>query len=217
MVTVMYNSSHPHDLVSRPFLILVIFSLQMQDDADITMINPSLLYDASDDQINTFIPIARRQQQANQGATASAKAVHSSSYQTPLNDRFDYGLIDRDRQEAAQQVEQILHQYHRELEQDSIPQMDCHRQLMTRLIDFLRPTYSSNRSKMDDLDLLFEKITTVYEKRQIEVQQRSEQLGQEICYLKKLILTSSPEDQQLERISERESSALSDGLWIVLG
>ena len=202
----MYNSSHSHDLVSGVFLIPVIFSLQMQDDADITMINPSFLYDASDDQINTFIPIARRQQQANhQGATASAEAVHSSSYQTRSNDRFDYVLIDRDRQEATQQIEQILHQYHRELEQDSIPQSDCHRQLITRLVDFLRPTYSSSRSKMHDLDLLFEKITTVYEKRQIEPKQRSEQLSQEICYLKKLILTSSPEDDQLERISERQS------------
>ena len=186
------------------------------------MINHSLLYDTNDDEIKSVIPLVRRQQQANQGTNANAaqstvfsRAVHTATRQTCGNDRFEFSQIDENRQQAAQEVEQILRHYQRELEQESISQIDCHRQLLTRLIDFLRPMYSSEPAKINDLNLLFDKITSVHEKRFTEQKQRNEQLNCEICYLKQMILTTSSEDRQLERISKCEPAWQRDALGLI--
>ncbi|CAF3761828.1 unnamed protein product [Rotaria sordida] len=153
-----------------------------QDDIDLTMINHSFLYDPNDAPISTHVPILKHLQQANQ----SSKIVY-------------------DQNERTNQLEQILNYYRQELKQKTNTQFDCDRNLITRLIDFIRSIYSSNKKKLKDLDILFNDISDLHDKRFNEQKEKNEQFQEEISYLKKLIITSDNEDNTNRKISRINS------------
>jgi len=152
-----------------------------QDDTDVTMINPSLLYDGNDEPISSCIPIVRRLQHANQ-----TKSINS-------DDKHDAHL------ETVKQIEQILNYYRQDLKQESNTQLDCNRQLITRLVDLIRPTYSSNANQMKNLDLLYEDISSLHDKRFIEQKEKNDQLQNKIRHLRNSIITTPIE------VDDRES------------
>ena len=161
-----------------------------------TIINHSFLYDPNDNQVNAYIPIIRRIQQANHSPknNQNTTLIQHENNRNNSDDQHDYILVDHDLQETAKQIEQILHYYRQDLKYESNTYFDCNQQLLNRLIDFIRPAYSSNEKKMNDLNTLLQEIGVLHEKRHVEQKERYEQLLTEVCHLKKLIITTSNED-----------------------
>jgi predicted RNase H-like nuclease (RuvC/YqgF family) len=166
-----------------------------------TIINHSFLFDRNDEPISSCIPVLRRSQQTNR-----SKPLNN---QTNSDSTQDYIYVDQNLLETANHIERILKFYRQDLKQESNTQLDCNQQLITRLIDFIRPTYSSNRDKLNDLDILFQEISTLHDVKLIEQKEKTEQLQTEIAHLKKLIITTADEDDsgnntstQIYRISE---------------
>jgi hypothetical protein len=83
--------------------------------------------------------------------------------------------------------------YQQDLKQDSNTLLDCNQQLIIRLVDLIRPIYSSKRNKLKDLDALIEDISVLQALPFIEQKEKTEQLSNEILHLKKLIITSANE------------------------
>ncbi|CAF3670382.1 unnamed protein product [Rotaria sp. Silwood1] len=122
------------------------------------------------------------------------------------NDNRDYFFIEHDLQDKMKQIEQILSYYRQDLKQESNTQLDCDRNLITRLVDFIRPEYSSNKNKIKDLDILFNEILNLNEKRFIkQKEKKNEQVQKEIANLKKLIVTSANKDHITKNISQINS------------
>ncbi|UJR15071.1 hypothetical protein I4U23_002041 [Adineta vaga] len=142
-----------------------------QDDGDVTMISHSLFYKPP----------------------KGARHFNSSSYVSDRNNNIFDDDNEVDISEAVQQIEQVLEYYRKELKQESYTQLDCNRKLITRLFDFIRPTYSTHKKKMDDLNILFEDISTLQDLRFIRVKDKHEQLTSEVLQLKKLLITSANE------------------------
>ena len=166
-----------------------------------TIINHSFLFDRNDEPISSCIPVLRRSQQTNR-----SKPLNN---QTNSDTTQDYVYVDQSLLETANHIERILKFYQQELKQESTAQLDCNQQLITRLIDFIRPAYSSNRDKLNDLDILFQEISTLHDEKLIEQKEKNEQLQTEIVHLKKLIITSVDKDDsgnntttQIYRISK---------------
>jgi hypothetical protein len=154
-----------------------------QDDADLTMIDQSYIYGNNDGP--TSNAVVRRLQQVNHST--------NSKYRKNHDERNDYVYVEHDRYEAARQIEQILNLYRQNLKQESNTQLDCNQQLITRLIDFLRPAFSTNETKMKELDVLYEEISDSQDIRFIEQKEKIEQLSNEVIHLKKVIVTSPNE------------------------
>jgi len=147
-----------------------------QNDTDMTIINHSFLYGGTDEPISSFIPIVRRLQQANQSKT--------------VDNLF----------ETVKQIEQILNYYRQDLKQESNKQIDCNRQLITRLVDFIRPIYSSNEEQMKNLDNLYEDISILHDKRFLEQKEKNDQLHNKIRHLKKSIISTPIEDDDRDSL-----------------
>jgi len=159
-----------------------------QDDTDVTMINHSLLYDGNDEPISSCIPIVRRLQHANQ-----TKSTNS-------DDKHDYNYVNHYHVEIIKQIELILNYYRQDLKQESNTQLDCNRQLITRLVDFIRPAYSSNANQMKDLDVLYEDISSLLDKRFIEQKEKNDQLQNKIRHLRNSIITTPIEDDDRDSL-----------------
>ncbi len=156
-----------------------------QDDTDMTMINHSFIYGGNDESINSCIPIVRRQQ-ANQ-----SKSINNPSNSDDRNDYIEVNI---------RQIEQILNFYRQDLKQESKTQLDCNRQLITRLIDFLRPAYSSDENQMKNLDILYKEIFDLQDIRFIEQKEKNDQLSIQIRYLKKSIITTPIKDDDRDSL-----------------
>ncbi|CAF0865750.1 unnamed protein product [Adineta ricciae] len=151
-----------------------------QDDTDVTIINHSFLYNQNDEPIGSCLPVLRRHLQP----TAPSKEQISSNYV----------YVDHDRIEIAKQLEQIVDYYRKELKQEPYNQFECNQQLITRLIDLIRPIYSSNKQKIKDLDVLLEDVSHQHEKRSAEQKERNDQQQNQIRHLKKSLVSTSAED-----------------------
>jgi pyruvate carboxylase len=149
------------------------------------MIDPSLLYD--DNYQPTSNSVVKHLQRANQSTTSKAR--------NPDN-KHDYVYVEHNRLEVAEEIERILNYYRQELKQDSNTLPDCNQQLIIRLVDFIRPIYSSQRKKLEDLDALIEDISVLQALPFIEQREKNEQLNNEILHLKKLIIKSAHEGDQ---------------------
>jgi hypothetical protein len=164
------------------------------------MINHSFLFAHNDDEVNTFIPVVRRAQQANQSSNNTrttailSQPKNGQVKNTTSDSKQDFIFVDHDRQEVAKQIEEILNYYQRDLRQETNTQLDCDRHLITRLVDFIRPVYSSNKKKINDLDTLIEEIGALHDKRCVDQQEKNEQLHNEIRHFKKLIITTPNDD-----------------------
>jgi hypothetical protein len=133
------------------------------------------MYSGTDESISSCIPIIRRQQ-----AKTSASPEDNYANQDPLG--------------PSQQVEQILNFYRQDLKQETNTQSDCNQRLITRLIDFLRPAYSSKENQMKDLDILYKEILDLQEVRFTEQKAKNDQLAIQVRYLKKSIITNPIEE-----------------------
>ncbi|CAF1169100.1 unnamed protein product [Adineta ricciae] len=140
-----------------------------QDDGEVTMISHSLFYN---------LPKAGRN-------------FNSDSYVSDRNNNIFDDDDANDVSEAVQQIEQVLEYYRKELKQESYTQLDCNRKLITRLFDFIRPTYSMHKKKMNDLNALFEEISALQDLRFIRVKDKQEHLTNEISQLKKLMISAN--------------------------
>ncbi|CAF4622827.1 unnamed protein product [Rotaria sp. Silwood2] len=152
-----------------------------QHDNDVTIVNSSLTSDYACVSINPDIP-------------------------TPnTNGNRDYFFVEHDLQEKIKQIEQILSYYRQDLKQNTNTQLDCNRNLIIRLVDLIRPVYSSNQKKIKDLDILFNEISDLHDKRFIEQKEKNEQIQKENSHLKNLIVTSANEDNTQRKISQINS------------
>ena len=149
-----------------------------QDDPDMTMINHSFIYGGTDESINSCIPIIRRQQ----AKTGTSPPNIEETNQDPLLG-------------PMRQIEQILKFYRQDLKQESNTQLDCNQQLITRLIDFLRPAYSSNEDQMKDLDTLYAELLNLQETRFAEQKAKNDQISIQLRYLKKSIIANPIEEE----------------------
>ncbi|UJR15073.1 hypothetical protein I4U23_002042 [Adineta vaga] len=158
-----------------------------QDDTDVTIINHSFIYNQNDEPIDCCLPVLRRLQQANQTSTLMTN-------QNDSNNKEEHTYINQDLFEVGKQLEQILDYYRKEFKQDSNNQFECNQQLIIRLIDTIRPLYSADEKKIKDLDILFEDISQLHEKRFIEHKEKNDQLQNKIRHLKKSIISPPIED-----------------------
>lgn len=84
--------------------------------------------------------------------------------------------------------------YRQDLKQESNSQFDCNQRLIRRLIDLVRPFYSSNEKQLQNLDILRDDISVLHEKRVLEQKEKSDQLQNKLRHLKKSIITAPIED-----------------------
>jgi hypothetical protein len=153
------------------------------------MINNSFLDGQSEEQTNNEKLNGRRTQRGNDLSNSSQTTTN-----TTADYREDYIFVHQDPLETAKQIEEILNYYQRDLRKETNTQLKCDQYLITRLIDFIRPAYSSNKKKSNDLDTLIEDIGALHDKRYVEQQEKNEQLYNEIRHFKKLIITAPNED-----------------------
>ncbi|CAF3756994.1 unnamed protein product [Rotaria sp. Silwood1] len=159
------------------------------------MINPSFSHNRNDAPIDSRTPIVKHSQQANESSKNTQprmlKPVYNQNNQTKSNSKRDRIFVEHYSDGSTNQLEQIL---------------NCDRNLITRLVDFIRPEYSLNKNKMKDLDILFNEILNLNEKRFIkQKEKKNEQVQKEIANLKKLIVTSANKDHITKNISQINS------------
>ncbi|CAF1566353.1 unnamed protein product [Rotaria sp. Silwood1] len=174
------------------------------------MINPSFSHNRNDAPIDSRTPIVKHSQQANESSKNTQpkmlKPVYNQNNQTKSNGKRDRIFVEHYSDGSTNQLEQILSYYRQDLKQESNTQLDCDRNLITRLVDFIRPEYSLNKNKMKDLDILFNEILNLNEKRFIkQKEKKNEQVQKEIANLKKLIVTSANKDHITKNISQINS------------
>ncbi|CAF1337495.1 unnamed protein product [Adineta ricciae] len=148
-----------------------------QDDSDITIIHPSIV----DDDPNIYV---------NNTQTAS---FHSMT--TPPGNRCgnDFVFVDHNPQENAKKIEQVLDYYLRDLRQESKSQLECSQQLVTRLMDLIRPAYPNDQHKMIELDAIMRDIANFHDKRHVENEGKIQELQAEIRRLEKTLILSKDE------------------------
>lgn len=126
--------------------------------------------------------------------------------QTAANfaERTNQFLDDVDVSDAVREIEQVLDNYRKELRQESYTQLDCSRKLITRLFDFIRPTYTTHKKKMTDLNALYTEISELQDLRFHQLKDKHEQLTSEIFHLrKKLLMTSANESYSSKNTSRK--------------
>ncbi|CAF1523468.1 unnamed protein product [Rotaria magnacalcarata] len=153
-----------------------------QNDPNQTLISSSMLNDIDKSAINACIAALKLPQQANKFFNKNQPTVSN-----PSGDQ-DYVFLEHD---SHEKIEQILHYYGQELEQESQSQLDCTRKLIIRLVDFIRPCYSLNERKLRGLNELFNEISSLHDKKSMEQKNKNQELQSEISRLEKFIITST--------------------------
>lgn len=163
----------------------------------------------------TYVPIIARLQQANHSSEnrqpTNTQPLQSSTHENinpcPSVDpgRLDYVFVRHDPLEVAKQLEQILEFYIRDLKQESNSQLCCDKQLVTRIMDLIRPAYTNNQEKSKQLDQMMEEIGVVHDKRHVEQKEKIEQLRLEVDRLNRTLFTNST-DQTIQLESSRTHS-----------
>ncbi|CAF1445759.1 unnamed protein product [Rotaria sp. Silwood1] len=175
-----------------------------EHDSDITIINSLLSTNLDDASTNVYIPVLKNSQQTNESSNTTqpitSNVVYDQNNQTNSDSSHDYIFIQHDLQETTKQLEQILYYYQQDLTQESNTSFDCNRNLITRLVDLIRPVYSLNQEKMKNLNTLVDDISDLHDKRIVEQKEKNEQFHLEISHLKKLIVTSENEDNTSRKI-----------------
>ncbi|CAF1090508.1 unnamed protein product [Rotaria sp. Silwood1] len=175
-----------------------------EHDSDITIINSLLSTNLDDASTSVYIPVLKNSQQTNESSNTTqpitSNVVYDQNNQTNSDSSHDYIFIQHDLQETTKQLEQILYYYQQDLTQESNTPFDCNRNLITRLVDLIRPVYSLNQEKMKNLNTLVDDISDLHDKRIVEQKEKNEQFHLEISHLKKLIVTSENEDNTSRKI-----------------
>jgi len=162
-----------------------------EDESDITIINPSIT------------------QEHNDGYVDNTQTTNNNNPQNQnIDDKNGFIFVDHDPVKIAKQLEEVLTYYIRDLKQESTTQLDCDKQLVTRLMDLIRPAYVDNQQKMVELDKKMEDIGLLHDKRHIEQKEKIEQLRTEICRLNK-ILTSANNDHSMYNDNTKNYSMFS--------
>ncbi|CAF3083481.1 unnamed protein product [Rotaria sp. Silwood2] len=173
------------------------------------MINPSFSNDHNDAPISARIPVVIHSQQVNESSKRTqpitSNLVFDQNNQTNSSGKGDQIFVEHYSDGSTNQLEQILSYYRQDLKQRMNTQFDCDRKLITRLVDLIRPVYSLNQKNMKDLDILFNEILDLHDKRFIEQKEKNEQVQKENSHLKNLIVTSANEDNTQRKISQINS------------
>jgi hypothetical protein len=144
---------------------------------------------------NTYVPIITRLLQANHSSENRQITNSHSNNNQPVRPSGvgsnDYIFIDHDPLQNAKQLEQVLMFYIRDLKQESNNQLDCDKQLVTRIMDLIRPAYVDNQQKMIQLDKVVEEIGVLHDKRHIEQQEKLEQLRADRNRLQRMMFPAS--------------------------
>ena len=167
------------------------------------------MQDNNDEDVeNTYVPIITRLKQANHSSEnrqiTNSQTVNRDT-RPDVSGRHDYVFVDYDPLEAAKQLEQVLISYIRDLKQDSNSQLDCDKQLATRLMDLIRPAYIKDQQKMIQLDKIIEEIGLLHDKRHIEQKEKIEQLRADVNRLNRMLFTAS-NDQSIYNDTTRNHS-----------
>ncbi|CAF4075793.1 unnamed protein product [Rotaria sp. Silwood2] len=160
------------------------------DDSDITIINPSIVHEHNDE----YVPIITRLKQANNSSENRQATNNETNNNNICKDentdgKQEYIFIDHSPYDNAKQVEQILIFYIRDLKQETNTQILCDKQLITRLMDLIRPAYTNDENKLNELDDMTKEIASLHDKRYIEQKEKIEQLHTEIYQLNRMLLT----------------------------
>jgi hypothetical protein len=176
------------------------------------------LHEHGDESADNYVPIIQRLQQANLSATTNpdAAAVATPATSRPINgeeepsvdNKNDYIFVDHDPNAGAKKLLQVLNHYRNDLKQESNSQLDCSRQLVTRLIDLVRPAFSSNAKEMAGVETLNEEIASLHDKRHVEQNEKLEQLHTEICHLKRMLLAAT--DERLSLVANANNYSMMD-------
>ena len=169
------------------------------------MIDSSMLRNHNDEHLKTCVNIVRRLQQTNQWPAMTPMTSK------PINGDHGhlldgYSTMEENRHETANQLGDILHHYRRELRQQTNSGPDCFQRLIARLFDFIRPMYSTDVRKMDELETLYDEINQLNAKKSWEQKDKNEQLQEEINQLKKLVINSSNQSNPMASLYQMSKS-----------
>jgi hypothetical protein len=157
---------------------------------------------------NTYVPIITRLKQANH-SSENRQTTNSQMHNNNNNNNHacpsivgkdDYIFVDHDPECA----EQVLILYIRDLKQESNTQLDCDKQLVTRLMDLIRPAYSNNQQKMIQLDKIVQDIGVLHDRRHIDQEEKIQQYRADINRLNRMIFTAS-NDQTIHNNNTKDS------------
>lgn len=138
------------------------------------MMNHSFIYRPNDEPVGSEVLAARRFQQTD--STEEKPALTS------------YGPLD--------DLEETLHRYYQDLQQDSMTNVNRDQQLITRLFDLLIPAYSSNDQRVKHLEHFRDDIVDLQKKRFSQQNDQRVQLHAEIYELRSSIITRSIENRE---------------------
>ena len=127
-----------------------------------------------------YVPIVTRLKQANNLSenrqVSSLKTDENISSPQIAGGRHEYIFVDHDSQENAKQLEEVLKYYIRDMKEETRTQLECDRGLTIRLMNLIRPAYSSDQKKLIQLDEIMKEIGSLHDKRYIEQKEKIDKL-----------------------------------------
>jgi hypothetical protein len=148
----------------------------LEDDSDISIINPSM-NDEYVDNTQTTNPASNNNSGCPSGVGTN-----------------EYIFVEHDLLERAKELEQVLIFYIRDLKKKSNTQLECDKQLVTRIMDLIRPAYLNDQQKMIQLDKIVEEIGLLHDERHIEEKDKIEQLRADRNRLHRMMFPASNDE-----------------------
>ena len=158
---------------------------------------------------NTYVPIITRLKQANHSSENRQITNSQSNNNQPVRPSGvgsnEYIFIDHDPLQDAKKLEEILMFYIGDLKKETNSQLDCDKQLITRIMDLIRSAYLNDQQKMIQLDKIVEEIGQLHDKRHIEQQEKLEQLRADRNRLNRMMFPTGSDQQIVNNRSKNYS------------
>lgn len=126
----------------------------------------------------------------NWSTTSDDSQNQISVYNDYCYTRFEYDSLRK-----------ILNSYAEDLENESNNQFDCSRQLITRLMDFIRPFFSSDKEKIAEIDKLRGKISNLHDRNHCKQNEKDQSLRNEIIKMENFVIQSTDENRISKNIT----------------
>jgi hypothetical protein len=158
---------------------------------------------------NTYVPIITRLKQAN-NSSENRQITNPQINDTcqSFDNKDDCIFVDHD-PENAKQLEQVLKFYILDLKQETNTQLVCDKQLVTRLMDLIRPAYLNHQQKTKELDNIIQEIGLLHDKRHMDQLEKIEQLRTEVRLLNKRLCDASNDNSLYIENNNRNYSMFS--------
>jgi len=159
---------------------------------------------------NTYVPIITRLKQANNSSENRqiTNPQINDTYQS-VGNKHDYIFVDHNPLENAKQLEQVLKFYILDLKQETNTQLVCDKQLVTRLMDLIRPAYLNDQQKTTELDNIIQDIGLLHDKRHMDQLEKIEQLRTEVRQLNRRLCDASNDNSLYIENNNRNYSMFS--------